>query len=86
MILRAYDMIDRMIEMTILRCTLVTSFRTFRNSMKIRVVKVIDITMRNESWKRMIARNMIMAAWKSDFQVQTMKVLKFRDLPACSVL
>jgi hypothetical protein len=45
-------------------------------------VKVILITIKKESWKRMMAKNMITAAWNIDFHVQIIKVLKLRYLPA----
>jgi len=54
--------------------------------MQIKVVNVIDITIKNESWKRIIAKNMITAAWNIDFQTQIMKVLKFKYLPAYKLL
>ena len=50
--------------------------------MKIRVVKVIDMIIMNESGNRRILKNIITAAWKIDFQIQIRNVLKFKDLPA----
>jgi hypothetical protein len=56
------------------------------NSMRIKAEKVIDITIVKESWKRMMAKNMITAAWNIDLNVQIMKDLKLRYLPAYKLL
>jgi hypothetical protein len=69
-------------ETTIPLCSFDISYPTFKNSIIIRDVKVMDVTIKKESWKRMIARNMITAAWNKDFHVQIINVLKLRYLPA----
>jgi len=54
--------------------------------MQIKVVKVMDIIIKDESRNRIIAKNMITAAWNIDFHTQIMKVLKLRYLPAYKLL
>ena len=54
--------------------------------MQIKVVNVIDITIKNESWNRIIAKNIITAAWNNDCHVHIINVLKLRYLPAYKLL
>ena len=49
--------------MTMALLMTVTSCITFKNSISIMVVNVMDMIIKNESLKKIIDRNMMMAAW-----------------------
>ena len=51
---------------------------TFKNSMTISVVNVIDTIMTNESLKSMTARNIMMAAYISTIEVKSSNILIYQ--------